>query len=121
MEVEFDQRKLGQRINQYRKDAKLSQEKLAELVGVSQQHLSNIINGHVGIGMNALLKIAVALNADLNYLLGLDTAAGNRALDEQFAKLLASLSMPEKEQCFAICQAYVENRPTDCRTVKEVT
>ena len=121
MDVEFDSKMFGRRVNQCRKEAKLSQEKLAEMIGVSQQHLSNIINDHAGFSPTTLLRIATALDADVNYLIGANTSAGREAADVQIDKLFASLSVSEKQMCLALCQAYLDNRPAESCEEKEAT
>lgn len=117
MDVEFDSKMFGRRVNQCRKEAKLSQEKLAEILGISQQHLSNIVNGRVGCSMTILLRIATALNADMNYLIGADTAAGRDAVDMQIENLLAGISFSDKQMCLVLCQAYLNNKPAEIAAV----
>lgn len=57
---------IARNIRQYRAKNKISQEKLNELTGISQQHISNIENGLVNPSVDYLLKIAEALDVTLN-------------------------------------------------------
>ena len=121
LDIEFDRQMMGRRINQCRNDAKLAQEQLAEMIGVSPQHLSNIVNNRTGLSMTILLRIATVLDADLNYLLGANTTAGQLAFDAQISQFFASLSASDKQICLALCRAYLENKPTDLKEEKEST
>jgi len=53
-------------IRQYRAKQKISQEKLSELTGISQQHISNIENEQVNPSIEVLLEIANALKITIN-------------------------------------------------------
>lgn len=116
LDIKFDRQLMGYRINQCRNDAKLTQEQLAEMIGVTPQHLSNIVNNRTGPSMTTLLRIATALDADLNYLLGANTTAGQRAFDEQISQFFDSLSASDKQVCLALCRAYLDNKPTESKT-----
>lgn len=53
-------------IRQYRAKQKISQEKLSEITGISQQHISNIENEQVNPSIEVLLAIANALKVTIN-------------------------------------------------------
>ena len=57
---------IASNIRQYRAKKKISQEKLSDLTGISQQHISNIENEQVNPSIELLLKIADALEVTLN-------------------------------------------------------
>ena len=59
------QRVLGDNIRTYRKRAELTQEKLAEKTGLSVVFLSLLENGWRTASLDSLLKIAKAVNADV--------------------------------------------------------
>jgi len=56
---------LGARIKELRKAKKLSQEELAELVGIEPRHMSRIEVGNSYPSLDRLERIAKALDADL--------------------------------------------------------
>ncbi len=62
---------LSYAISYYRKRRKLSQEKLAEMVGISRQHLAAIEapNMNRGLSLDLLFNIADALEIEPYYLL----------------------------------------------------
>lgn len=57
--------RLGSRIKELRKIRKLTQDKLAEAVGIEQKHLSRIEVGKSYPSLDTLEKIAVALNMEI--------------------------------------------------------
>ncbi len=56
-----DSKEVGRRIRQFRQDAGLSQEALAELVGVSFQQIQKYESGHTTLNIIKLQHIAIAL------------------------------------------------------------
>ena len=58
-------RDLGQKIQQLRKDKKITQERLAELVGIDPKNISRIENGNNYPTAENLSSIAKALNVDV--------------------------------------------------------
>jgi len=67
--MEINYIKLGDRIRYYRTAAGLSQEKLAEIIDVSFQHMSNIETGKKGLSLDTIMKIAHALDVSFDQLL----------------------------------------------------
>lgn len=53
---------IGQRIKKYRKQKKLTQEQVADTVGISTKHLSRLENGHHNPRFEMIIQIAHALN-----------------------------------------------------------
>lgn len=67
--MEINYIKLGERIRYYRTKTGLSQEKLAEIIDVSFQHISNIENGKKGLSLESIINIAHALSTSPDQLL----------------------------------------------------
>ena len=59
---------LGQNIAKYRKEKQFSQEKLAEIVDWSREHITRVENGQKNISLKKLFAIADALNIGFNKL-----------------------------------------------------
>ena len=74
MIIEVDFRALGLLISKYRHNADLSQEKLAEKIGVSTNFLGNIERGEKHPSVDTLFKICVALDLPPNELLNSSVA-----------------------------------------------
>jgi transcriptional regulator with XRE-family HTH domain len=71
----MDNRTLGKRIYFTRKCQKLSQEQLAELAELSPPYISHIERGVKGPSLDALFRIADALDTSMDWLLGRSSAA----------------------------------------------
>ena len=54
-------RNVGQKIRAYRKQAGLSQEKLAEKACLSYKYLGEVERGYVNVSLDSLMRIAKAL------------------------------------------------------------
>jgi transcriptional regulator with XRE-family HTH domain len=61
-----DSKEVGRRIRQFRQDAGLSQEALAELVGVSFQQVQKYESGHTTLNILKLQHIADALKVQVS-------------------------------------------------------
>ena len=60
--VAFPYRRIvGQHIREYRKQAGLSQEKLAEKASLSYKYLGEVERGYVNVSLDSLMRIAKAL------------------------------------------------------------
>ena len=56
---------VGQKIRAYRKQAGLSQEKLAERASLSYKYLGEVERGYVNVSLDSLARIAKALKVRL--------------------------------------------------------
>ena len=65
----MDYYKIGQRIRKYRKAHRLSQEQLAEKVGISVTHMSHIETGNTKLSLPVLVDLAEALTVQADDLL----------------------------------------------------
>lgn len=59
---------LGQNIAKYRREKKLSQEKLAEIVDLSREYITRVEKGQKNISLKKLFAIADALDVGFNQL-----------------------------------------------------
>ena len=74
--MEIDKVACGRRIIDLRKKKGYTQEKLAELLGISVTHINRIENGRAGVGKELLLDLAYILGVSLDYILiGVDSVA----------------------------------------------
>lgn len=60
---------IGLRLKQARRDNSLTQEKISELLGISQKHYSEAERGITGLSVKHLIKISDILSVSLDYLL----------------------------------------------------
>ena len=61
--------KIGQNIRQIREDAGLTQEKLADILGIGDKHVSAIERGAVGLSLPTLVRICEALSVSADRVL----------------------------------------------------
>ena len=61
-------KQLGQNIAKYRMNKHVSQEKLAEIGGVSREYITRVENGQKNISLKKLFAIADALGVGFNQL-----------------------------------------------------
>ena len=67
--MENYKREIGSRLKQTRKEKNLTQEKIAELLGISQKHYSEVERGITGLSIKHLIQISDILSVSLDYLL----------------------------------------------------
>lgn len=65
----MDYEKIGRRIRQHRKENMLSQEQLAEMVGISVTHMSHIETGNTKLSLQVLVDLSQALHITVDALL----------------------------------------------------
>lgn len=88
---------IGRRIRETRNKLGMTQEKLAELAGLSAPHMSNIENGKTKLSLPALVMIANALDSSLDALVHDSLKVTQEAYDKDFKDLLDDCSFKEKE------------------------
>ena len=66
---EIDFERIGQRVKQARIDKGYTQAELGEVIGCSNNHMSHIETGQTKVSLSLLLKLAYALDMDLNFFL----------------------------------------------------
>ena len=60
---------IGLRLKQARREKSLTQEKLSEMLGISQKHYSEVERGITGLSVKHLIQISDILSISLDYLL----------------------------------------------------
>lgn len=85
---EADLNGIGKRIQSRRKQLKLTQEQLAEMMNVSIQMVSNLERGNKAIRIDNLINLSQILDVSTDYILtGKATADDNEALTSRIAQL----------------------------------
>lgn len=67
--MEIDYAAIGKRIRKARKKQNLTQEQLAEMIGVKSAHISNIESGKKPFSFNVFVRLYTALKVNLDSLL----------------------------------------------------
>ena len=85
----IDYHKLGEKIRLKRREAGYTQEKLAEICGISTGFLGNIESGTRAPSLETLYNLACALHSGIDYFL-LDSAADTDSFIEQISSFVRS-------------------------------
>ena len=83
---------IGQRIRKYRKAYSLSQEQLADKVGISPTHMSHIETGNTKLSLPVIVKISKALSVQTDELLFDKPQVNKTILTEEIINILNSCS-----------------------------
>ncbi len=86
---------IGQRIRKYRKSNHISQEELAEKVGISTTHMSHIETGNTKLSLPVLVEIAQALNVNTDDLIFSET---NNNKSKKINDIASSLEQCSSQQ-----------------------
>lgn len=79
--MELDYQGIGKRVRQYRKEAGLSQEKLAEMIDISITHMSHIETANTKLSLPVLAALSKALEVSADELIfGVSYAANENAI-----------------------------------------
>jgi len=69
---DIDYAAIGQNIKRARKQKGMTQEQLADITGISKVHISNMENANTNVSLASLVKIARALDASIDRLIGFE-------------------------------------------------
>lgn len=90
--MDLNYQEIGRNIRRLRLAKGMKQKELAELIQVSDQHVSHIENAHTQVSLPTLVAIANALQTDCNTLLGATlTEARHSVLHQQLLEITADM------------------------------
>lgn len=84
---------IGQRIRRYRKASNLSQEQLAEKVGISVTHMSHIETGNTKLSLPVLVNIANALSVQTDTIIYENPQINKTSVKQELSELIDSCSI----------------------------
>ena len=102
---ELDFSFIGKRLREIRKYKNLTQEQLAEGVGVNVSHISNIENNRVKVSLTLLVKMCNALGVSVDYLLMNEYFSPNTALETELYNAVKGMTREKKELLLKIAKA----------------
>lgn len=91
----MDYYEIGQRIRKFRRAYNLSQEQLAEKVGISTTHMSHIETGNTKLSLPVLVALSKALQVQTDELLYDTPPITKSSLHTEFDSILESCSITE--------------------------
>lgn len=102
--MELDYKEIGRNICKYRQLRGLKQKELADLIDVSDQHISHIENAHTKLGLVTLVAIANVLHVDYNTLLGCTLVTAQDTVQRQkIERLTADMNTKKLELVAGFC------------------
>jgi len=81
--MELDYKEIGRNVRAHRIAKGLKQKELAELVNVSDQHISHIETAHTQLSLPTLIALCNVLEVDCNTLLGKNLTGARGAIQRQ--------------------------------------
>lgn len=108
--MEKKEKNLGLRIMQRRKAKGIKQSELAEIIGVSENQISNIENGKSFPKMQKFIRICEELDCTPDYLL---MGIIKSTVEDDLIDLITSLSLEEKKILWKLIEGYVHRDDND--------
>lgn len=100
---------IGKNIRLQRCRMGLKQAELADLIGVTSQHLCHIETSTSTPSLSVLVEIANVLKTDVNTLLGSNlTSRREETLTSELAEILAEASTGQLALCIELCRAVIK-------------
>ncbi|MBE6968188.1 MAG: helix-turn-helix transcriptional regulator [Ruminococcaceae bacterium] len=100
--MNYDLQNIGSRIQRARKRKGLTQSNLAELLQISETHMSKVEHGKSCGSMLLIKKIAVILDVSADWLLLTDDRTTDQKSSDELLQLLDEFTPSQKEQVFKI-------------------
>lgn len=95
---------IGKKIKEKRKDCALTQEKLAEKLGVSVGYISQLERGITRVNLDTLSNISTELNCDIVYFLNDVTVDGESFLSDEMTKIFANMTPSQRKMLLEIAE-----------------
>ena len=91
----MDYYEIGKRIRRYRKACGISQEELAERVGISVTHMSHIETGNTKLSLPVLVRVADELSVRVDALLSDSDAPDKTVLSDEVCGVIDSFDVED--------------------------
>ena len=105
----MDKELIGKRIKEARKRIGLTQEKLAEKIGIAEVYLSEIERGIKLPSLSTFVDIINALEVSADFVLAGEIKAAGANLGDELSSLLSSVSPKQRLALLEIIKAYVSS------------
>lgn len=94
-------REIGKRIQNKRKELKITQEKLSEIIDVSPSYISEIERGSSICSLSTIVNIAKNLDVSLDYLV---FGITEKNIDRVFIDILSTIPNKNKDLYISLCE-----------------
>lgn len=96
--------KIGQKIKEARTSQNLTQEYIADTVGINTSHISNIETNKTKVSLTTLVLICNVLDVSVDYILGENLNNPSLAIDREISRELQDFNKEKKEQLLRIAK-----------------
>lgn len=103
--MNIDYKLIGSRISQKRKELKITQKQLSELIGISNTHICSIESGEKTPSLETLLKICNVLGITIDYLLH---GIIHTNIDDEIKEKTKLCSIQNKKRISKIIDVFIE-------------
>lgn len=104
MMKELDFSAIGQKLKEVRNDKHLTQEYVANAVGVNVSHISNIETNKVKISLTLLVNICNILNVTVDFILQKEYHVPTSMIEKELLNTVKDLDDAKKEQLLRIAK-----------------
>ena len=105
----MDSKTLGNRIREARIKKQHTQQRLAEMAGISQMYLGEIERGAKMPSLRSFIKIIEALDLSADYVLRDELSSGEHYIYDEITEKLKNLSPQQRKVASEILDAYIRN------------
>lgn len=105
----MDSKTLGNRIREARIKKQHTQQRLAEMAGISQMYLGEIERGAKMPSLRSFIKIIEALDLSADYVLRDELSSGEHYIYDEITEKLKNLSPQQRKAASEILDAYIRN------------
>ena len=95
---------IGQRIKEVRTDKQLTQEYLANMIGVNTSHVSNIETNKVKVSLTLLIQICNALDVTMDYLLENEYHNPTSVIEKELLNTIKDMKKEKQETLLRIAK-----------------
>lgn len=100
---------VGKRIQRFRKKKGLTQEQLAEMIGMSPNHLSAIERGVYGVKLDTLVQIINCIDCTADDLFADVINCGYKAKASRLSDEIENLPSEEQSKIFNVVETMIKN------------
>lgn len=101
----LDNKKLGERIREERRNLSLTQAQLAEAVDISDTYMGAIERGERSLSLDTLVTLAGRLGVTVDYLLSDSVSGSDSNIIEQFKQIMDGQPLERKQMALNVLRA----------------
>lgn len=105
----MDSKTVGNRIREARIKKQHTQQRMAEIAGISQMYLGEIERGTKMPSLRSFIKIIEALDLSADYILRDELSSGEHYIYDEITEKLKNLSPQQRKAASEILDAYIRN------------